>query len=238
MTTTGYRLLTDHFRLDPGWARALEPVAGNIVAMADVLAEQGPYLPRGSQILRAFHQPFDAVKALIVGQDPYPTPGHAVGLSFAVGPESDIPKSLRNIFTEYQSDLGLPEPGSGDLTPWAQQGVCLLNRTLTVAHGQPASHRGLGWETITDQAIRALAARGTPLVAVLWGRQAQELEPLLGTTPVVASPHPSPLSAYRGFFGSRPFSRVNDLLAGQGAQPVNWELPPQASSRYQEYQNR
>lgn len=224
MSNTGYRLLTDHFRLDPGWARALEPVAGSIVAMADVLAEQGPYLPHGSQVLRAFHYPFDEVKVLIAGQDPYPTPGHAMGLSFSVEPHSDIPKSLHNIFTEYQADLGLPEPGSGDLTPWARQGVCLLNRTLTVAPGQPASHRGIGWEPITEQAIRALAARDKPLVAVLWGRQAQELEPLLGTTPVVASPHPSPLSAYRGFFDSKPFSRVNTLLGEQGAGPIDWRL--------------
>lgn len=225
MTAFDRTLLREHFRLDPGWARALEPVAGDLVTMVDTLARHGAYLPHGSQVLRAFHQPFDQVKVLIVGQDPYPTPGHAVGLSFSVEAGSEIPKSLRNIFTEYSEDLGLPTPTSGDLTPWTRQGVCLLNRTLTVAPGAPASHRGLGWETITEQAIRALVSREQPLVAVLWGRQAQELTPLLGSTAVVASAHPSPLSAYRGFHGSRPFSRVNTLLTGQGADPVDWRLP-------------
>lgn len=219
------KLLIDHFHLDPGWARALAPVADNIAAMVDVLADRPFYLPHGNQILRAFHQPFEKVRVLIVGQDPYPTLGHAVGLSFAVGREyQPLPRSLNNIFTEYSDDLGLPVPTHGDLTAWTEQGVCLLNRVLTVAQGEPASHRGLGWEAVTDQAIRALVQRNSPLVAVLWGRQAQELTPMLGETPIVASAHPSPLSAYRGFFGSKPFSRTNALLLEQGAQPVDWQL--------------
>lgn len=216
------RLIT-HFKLDPGWARALAPVAGQIEAMVPVLTDK-QYLPHGAQILRAFHQPFDAVRVLLIGQDPYPTPGHAVGLSFSVAPGAEIPKSLVNIFTELTDDLGVARPTSGDLSPWAQQGVCLLNRTLTVAPGQPASHRNLGWGPITDQAVRALAQRGGPLVALLWGKQAQEVMPLLGDVPTITGVHPSPLSAYRGFFGSTPFSRVNELLRQQGAEPIDWRL--------------
>jgi uracil-DNA glycosylase len=163
---------------------------------------------------------------LIVGQDPYPTPGHAVGLSFSVSPGTrPLPASLRNIFQEYQSDLGLPPPSNGDLSAWAERGVCLLNRSLTVVPGQPNAHQGKGWEPVTEQAIRALAQRGGPLVALLWGRNARTLRPLLGAVPALESAHPSPLSARNGFFGSRPFSRANALLAQQGAEPVDWRLP-------------
>jgi uracil-DNA glycosylase len=136
-----------------------------------------------------------------------------------------LPKSLANIFTEYVDDLGLPYPSTGDLSPWAAKGVMLLNRVLTVQPGAPASHRGKGWEQVTEAAIAALAARGGPLVAVLWGRDAQSLAPMLGDVPQVASVHPSPLSASRGFFGSRPFSRANAALAAQGGEPVDWRLP-------------
>ncbi|MCE4942622.1 uracil-DNA glycosylase [Streptomyces noursei] len=216
--------------VEPGWAKALEPVAGQIAAMGDFLraeiAAGRTYLPAGSNVLRAFQQPFDEVRVLIVGQDPYPTPGHAVGLSFSVAPDvRPLPGSLENIFREMHSDLGLPRPANGDLTPWTQQGVLLLNRALTTAPRKPAAHRGKGWEQVTEQAIRALVARGGPLVAVLWGRDARNLRPLLGSLPAVESAHPSPMSADRGFFGSRPFSRVNELLVGQGAQPVDWRLP-------------
>src|SRR5690606_12981911 len=156
----------------------------------------------------AFQQPFADVRVLIVGQDPYPTPGHPVGLSFSVAPDvRPIPRSLQNIYREYTADLGYPTPSNGDLSPWSRQGVLLLNRVLTVTPGRPASHRGKGWERVTDQAIRALVARGTPLVAILWGRDAQSLRPLLGSVPRIESVHPSPMSADRGFFGSRPFSR-------------------------------
>jgi uracil-DNA glycosylase len=177
-------------------------------------------------VLRAFERPLAGVRVLIVGQDPYPTPGHAVGLSFSVGPDvRPIPKSLVNIFREYQDDLGFPPPSSGDLSPWADRGVLLLNRALTVQPGQPNSHHGRGWEEVTEQAIRALAARGGPLVAILWGRNARNLRPLLGSVPAIESAHPSPLSAHNGFFGSRPFSRANAALEAQGAQPVDWRLP-------------
>ncbi|MFC8451481.1 uracil-DNA glycosylase [Kitasatospora sp. NPDC057223] len=216
--------------VEPGWATALEPVAGRVAAMGDFLrAEIGAgrtYLPSGPNVLRAFQQPFASVRVLIVGQDPYPTPGHAVGLSFSVAPEvRPIPASLINIFQEYGQDLGLPQPSNGDLTPWAEQGVLLLNRALTTAPGKPAAHRGKGWEEVTEQAIKALVARGGPLVAILWGRDARNLRPLLGPVPAVESAHPSPYSANGGFFGSRPFSRANELLARQGAQPVDWRLP-------------
>ncbi|MCX4552567.1 uracil-DNA glycosylase [Streptomyces sp. NBC_01267] len=216
--------------VEAGWAQALAPAAERITAMGGFLraeiAAGRTYLPAGANVLRAFQQPFDEVRVLIVGQDPYPTPGHAVGLSFSVAPEvRPVPGSLDNIFRELHADLGLPRPSTGDLTPWAAQGVLLLNRALTTAPRTPAAHRGKGWEEVTEQAIRALVARGKPLVSVLWGRDARNLRPLLGDLPAVESAHPSPMSADRGFFGSRPFSRTNELLIRQGAQPVDWRLP-------------
>ncbi|GAA3956928.1 uracil-DNA glycosylase [Gordonia caeni] len=216
--------------VDPGWARALAPVEEQIAAMGDFLRAENAagrgYLPAGSNVLRAFAQPFDDVRVLIVGQDPYPTPGHAVGLSFSVAPEvSPIPKSLINIYKEYCDDLGYPRPATGDLTPWAANGVLLLNRVLTVQPGEPASHRRKGWEAVTECAIKALAARDEPLVAVLWGNHAREALPWLPDVPVISSAHPSPLSASRGFFGSRPFSRANSELADLGGEPVDWRLP-------------
>lgn len=215
--------------MDSGWAKALEPVAPQIAAMGDFLrrevSEGRTYLPAGDNVLRAFQQPFDDIRVLIVGQDPYPTPGNAVGLSFSVAPEVRLPGSLRNIFKEMQDDLGTPMPSSGDLTPWTHRGVLLLNRVLTVAPGKPGSHRGKGWEEVTDQAIRALAERDTPLVSILWGRDARNMRPLMPEVPCVESTHPSPMSARNGFFGSRPFSRTNELLQKQGAEPIDWQLP-------------
>ena len=216
--------------VETGWAKALEPVEKQIAAMGEFLraeiAAGRTYLPSGENVLRAFKQPFDDVRVLVVGQDPYPTPGHAVGLSFSVAPDvRPLPKSLINIYQEYCEDLGHPKPSNGDLTPWAQHGVLLLNRALTVAPGKPNSHQGKGWEEITEQAIRALATRGTPLVAILWGRNARNLKPLLGSVPCIESAHPSPMSAHYGFFGSRPFSKAGALLEQQGAQPVDWKLP-------------
>jgi uracil-DNA glycosylase len=212
------------------WAAALAPVEPQVHAAGEFLraevAAGRTYLPAGEHVLRAFTRPLADVRVLIVGQDPYPTPGHAMGLSFSVQPDvRPVPRSLANIFTELQSDLGVPAPSTGDLSPWADRGVMLLNRVLTVRPGEPASHRRKGWEAVTDRAIEALVERGGPLVAVLWGRDAQSLRPALGDVPAVESVHPSPLSASRGFFGSRPFSRVNALLAEQGADPVDWTLP-------------
>jgi uracil-DNA glycosylase len=216
--------------VEAGWATALEPVAGKIAAMGEFLraeiAAGRTYLPSGENVLRAFKQPFADVRVLIVGQDPYPTPGHPIGLCFSVAPDvRPLPKSLINIFKELGDDLGLPEPANGDLSPWTEQGVLLLNRALTVQPGKPNSHQGKGWEDVTEQAIRALAARGGPLVAILWGRNARNLRPLLGSVPCIESAHPSPLSAHNGFFGSRPFSRANQLLEQQGGTAVDWKLP-------------
>ncbi|MGH3445418.1 MAG: uracil-DNA glycosylase [Nocardioidaceae bacterium] len=214
----------------PDWAQALTPVEDDIATMGRFLraeiAAGRRYLPAGDAILRAFSRPMSDVRVLVVGQDPYPTPGHPVGLSFSVAPEvRPLPKSLVNIFRELYADLGVGPPATGDLTPWFEQGVMLLNRCLTVAPGAPASHRKKGWERVTEQAITALAGRGGPLAAILWGRDAQNLAPLLGEVPRVESPHPSPLSASGGFFGSRPFSRVDQLLVAAGGQPVDWRLP-------------
>lgn len=217
--------------IDPGWAQALEPVEDRIAAMGEFLraeiAAGRRYLPSGENVLRAFKQPFADVRVLIVGQDPYPTPGHPVGLSFSVAPDvRRLPGSLVNIFREYCDDLGYPTPSTGDLSPWAERGVLLLNRVLTVAPGQPGSHRGKGWEEVTEQAIRALAARKeTPLVAILWGRDARTLAPLLDGVGRIESAHPSPYSAANGFFGSRPFTRANRFFEQQGAEPVDWKLP-------------
>lgn len=216
--------------LDPGWAHALEPVADVITEMGQFLRAENEsgrgYLPAGQNVLRAFTSPFDDVRVLIVGQDPYPTPGHAVGLSFSVAPEvSPIPRSLANIYTEYCEDLGYPRPANGDLTPWARSGVLLLNRVLTVTPGEPASHRGKGWEKVTECAIKALVDRDEPLVAILWGRDAAGLQQWMPDVPAIVSAHPSPLSASRGFFGSRPFSRANAELEDLGGEPVDWRLP-------------
>ena len=211
----------------PDWAEALAPVEPVVHAMGqflrDELAAGRRYLPAGAHVLRAFTRPLSQVRVLIVGQDPYPTPGHPVGLSFSVAPEvRPLPASLRNMYQELSQDLGVAPPPTGDLTAWFEQGVLLLNRVLTVQPGKPGSHRGKGWEQVTQRAIEALAARGGPLVAILWGRDAQNLAPLLGPVPTIASPHPSPLSARSGFFGSRPYSRANALLANQGAPPIVW----------------
>ena len=252
--------------VEPGWAQALADVEPQIHLMGDFLRSEiaagRKYLPASRNILRAFTIPFDDIKVLIVGQDPYPTPGHPVGLSFyewakraragekeyqdryfffdtydvpalyGVAPDvKPIPRSLANIYTELTDDLGVPMPANGDLTPWTKQGVMLLNRCLTVEPGKPGSHQGRGWEVVTDAAISALNNRRRPdgsvkpLVAILWGRKAQTLEPLLTNAFIIKSPHPSPMSARYGFFGSKPFSRANQALIEAGEQPVDWTLP-------------
>jgi uracil-DNA glycosylase len=213
----------------PGWASALAPVAQRIAGLGEFLRAETAagrgYLPAGPNVLRAFTYPLEDVRVLIVGQDPYPTPGHSIGLAFAVERAlRPLPRSLANIYRELHDDLGLPVPQHGDLSSWSAQGVMLLNRVLTVQPGTPGTHRGKGWEAVTELAIRALVAREAPLVAILWGRDAASLRPLLGATPVIQSAHPSPLSASRGFFGSKPFSRANKLLADQGAPAVDWSL--------------
>jgi uracil-DNA glycosylase len=213
-----------------GWAEVLAPVEPTVRDLGRFLRDEAEagrgYLPAGDRIFAAFQLPFEEVRALIVGQDPYPTPGHPIGLCFAVAPDvRPLPRSLANIFREYQDDLGEPEPANGDLTPWVEQGVLLLNRCLTVRPGAPASHRGRGWEMITDAAIDALVTRERSMVSLLWGKDARSLAPRLGALPRIESAHPSPMSANRGFFGSRPFSRANALLAERGEQPIDWRLP-------------
>ena len=228
--------------VEPGWAAALQDVEPQVHHMGDFLRSElqagRQYLPASHNILRAFTIPFDSIKVLIVGQDPYPTPGHPVGLSFCVAPDvRPLPKSLVNIYRELVDDMHVPMPANGDLTPWTQRGVMLLNRCLTVGVGRPNSHQGKGWETITEAAIRALDARvdadgkPKPLVAILWGRNAQSLAPLLTNATIIASPHPSPLSASRGFFGSHPFSRANQAMVSMGAEPVDWSLPSAQADR-------
>lgn len=217
----------------PDWAAALEPVSDRIEAMGQFLRDETAagreYLPAASNVLRAFSRPMENVRVLIVGQDPYPTPGHSIGLAFAVERHvRPVPRSLKNIYRELRDDLGIAPPEHGDLTAWADSGVMLLNRVLTVQAGASGSHRGKGWERVTEHAIRALVQRGGPLVAILWGRDAAALEPLLGSTPAVKSVHPSPLSASGGFFGSKPFSRANQFLIAQGSAPVDWTLSPTA----------
>lgn len=219
------------------WAETLGPVEGDLRGVLNFLATEvaagHQVLPAPSNVLRAFRQPLAGVKVLVVGQDPYPTPGHAIGLSFAVdGRTRPIPRSLANIYRELEADLGLPARVHGDLSAWAGQGVLLLNRVMSVRAGAAGSHRGKGWEAITTAAVTAVASRRTsdggpaPLVAVLWGKDAESVRPLLSDAAVVSSVHPSPLSASRGFFGSHPFSTINRLLQDQGCPGVTWELPP------------
>ncbi|TQK72491.1 MULTISPECIES: uracil-DNA glycosylase [unclassified Nocardioides] len=225
--------LVDQGLMAADWAEALAPVEDRVAALGQFLraeiAAGRAYLPAGEHVFRAFRRPLADVRVLIVGQDPYPTPGHPIGLSFAVDRGvRPIPRSLTNIYQELANDVGFVSPGHGDLTGWADQGVMLLNRVLTVRPGEPGSHRGQGWEHVTACAIQAVVRRaeaGAPIAAILWGRDAQTLRPHLGPIPSVESPHPSPLSASRGFFGSRPFSRVNALLVERGGQPVDWTLP-------------
>lgn len=217
--------------MTPDWAEALAPVELDIRRMGkflrDEVAAGRDYLPAGPNVLRAFTRPLADVRVLIVGQDPYPTPGHAVGLSFSVAPDvRPLPRSLQNIYVELRNDYGIPPAASGDLTPWFNQGVLLLNRCLTVQPGKSNAHKGKGWEAVTMRAIEALAARGGPLVAILWGRDAQGLASALSGVPIIASAHPSPMSADRGFFGSRPFSRANAALIEAGAEPIDWDLSP------------
>lgn len=214
----------------PTWVPVLEPERETLTVIGEFLRQESSagqaWLPAGDNILRAFSRPLPEVRVLIVGQDPYPTPGHAVGLSFSVAADvRPIPRSLQNIYKELESDLGIARPTNGDLSPWADQGVLLLNRVLTVRSGEPGSHRGIGWERITDAAIAGLVARDDePLVAILWGKDAQTLETALPDVPLIISAHPSPMSADRGFFGSKPFSRANEYLEDLGGDPVDWSL--------------
>lgn len=218
------------------WRAALAPAFATAEARrldAWLAAEEADgrsiYPPREAR-MRAFElTPLDAVKVVILGQDPYHGPGQAMGLAFSVPRGERVPPSLVNIYKEMEADLGLPRPAHGDLTRWAEQGVLLLNTGLTVEAGKAGSHAGRGWEAITDAAVAAVAARQEPTVFVLWGSHAQAKAariPALTNGPhvVLASPHPSPLSAHRGFFGSRPFSRANVFLEANGRGAIDWRV--------------
>jgi uracil-DNA glycosylase len=191
-----------------------------------LVAEGRHILPSPDDLFTALRLcPLESVKAVILGQDPYPTPGDAHGLAFSVSKERSIPRSLVNIFKELESDLALPRPSSGHLGRWAQQGVLLLNTCLTVEAGKAGNHRGLGWEALTDQMIGAVSGKPAGCVFLLWGADAQGKRPLIASRHhVIATAHPSPLSAYRGFLGSRPFSRANDWLKAQNQKPIDWSL--------------
>lgn len=211
-------------QMHPSWQEALagqRDLLNEIEANVSTDAAVAPALP---MVMRAFEQPVDSVRVLLVGQDPYPTPGHAIGLSFAVAPEvSPLPRSLQNMMRELRDDLGKEVSNGGDLQRWANQGVMLLNRHLTTSSGTSAAHFDAGWAKFTEAAIKVLnRARGRKLVAILWGNEAIALQRLLADVQVVSSAHPSPLSARRGFFGSKPFSKTNDALVFVGEQPIDW----------------
>ena len=207
-------------QLHPDWQSALAPLRNNFVAIDAQLIGQ-EITPAYELVLRSLNTPIDAIRVVIVGQDPYPNPAYANGLAFSVNRDvSPLPASLKNIFKEAVSDCELNYPGNGDLERWANQGVLLLNRVLTTQVNQSMAHSSIGWQVITDEVARILGARD--VLAVLWGKSAQELSPYFSHELIISGVHPSPLSAYRGFFGSKPFSRVNEILAGQGHSSIQW----------------
>lgn len=217
-------------KLEAGWKRRLsdefgKPYFENLVKFVKEEYAHHTIYPPGSMIFNAFeHCPFDKVKVVILGQDPYHQPGQAHGLSFSVREGVPFPPSLVNIFKEITTDLGKPTPRTGDLTRWAEQGVLLLNATLTVRASQAGSHQNKGWEEFTDAAIRSLAAERQGLVYMLWGSYAQKKGAFIDNTSnlVLKTVHPSPLSSYRGFFGSRHFSQANTYLDEQGVGAIDW----------------
>ncbi len=225
--------MTKPGELHPSWRAMIgsefdQPYMQNLKEFLQAEKSAGKTIyPPGPLIFNAFnHTPFDQVRVVIIGQDPYHGPGQAMGLSFSVPQSVKVPPSLVNIFKEIQQDLGLTMSGSGDLTPWADQGVLLLNATLTVEQAKAGSHQKKGWEQFTDAAIAALNAQREGLVFVLWGSYAQKKGAVIDRTKhlVLESVHPSPLSAHRGFFGNRQFSTINDYLISRGETPVNWQI--------------
>ena len=211
-------------QMHPSWQAALADQRTLLAEIEGRVASDADIVPPLPLVMRAFELPMEDVRVLIVGQDPYPTPGHAIGLSFAVNPEvRPLPRSLQNIMRELRDDLGKAITNEGDLQRWSTQGVLLLNRHLSTSSGTSAAHFDAGWSGFTDAAIRALnRARGSKLVAILWGNEAIALKPLLADAQVIASPHPSPLSARKGFFGSKPFSAANKALGFVGEREIDW----------------
>jgi uracil-DNA glycosylase len=219
--------LTD--RIPPAWQELLDQATLTLVTrIGRALSEQShteTLIPSPRHIFRALDTPPDRVRAIIVGQDPYPTPEHATGLAFSV-PEGvwPLPPTLKNILRELGEDIGVPPPRHGNLQSWARQGVLLLNRHLTTVRSQPGAHKNVGWAEVTNRIVSTLADRDPHRVLILWGKQAESLVPLAGDMPTIVSPHPSPLSAFRGFFGSAPFSTTNHYLEKWGGEPVDWRL--------------
>jgi uracil-DNA glycosylase len=211
-------------QMHPSWQQALAGQRDLLDQIESKVSTDDAVAPALPMVMRAFEQPVDSVRVLLVGQDPYPGPGHAIGLSFAVAPEvSPLPRSLQNMMRELRDDLGKDVSNGGDLQRWSSQGVMLLNRHLTTSSGTSAAHFDAGWARFTDAAISVLnRARGRKLVAILWGNEAIALQRLLTDVQVVSSAHPSPLSARRGFFGSKPFSKTNEALKFVGEQPIDW----------------
>lgn len=211
--------------MHPSWQEALTHAKPDLEAIEKKLADHaGDFVPPISLVMRAFEKPLDEIRVLIVGQDPYPTAGHAIGLSFAVDTNvKPLPRSLKNILIELKEDLGKSVTGEGDLSRWSDQGVLLLNRHLTTDLAEAGAHTDIGWAKFTDKVIDVLNRKlGRKLVAILWGAQAQQLSQALCDCTVLASAHPSPLSARRGFFGSKPFSKTNLALIQVGEQPIDW----------------
>ena len=207
-------------QLHPSWAQALQDLLPLLDGIEKSLLGKN-YLPSHENVMKAFSLDLEKCKVLIVGQDPYPTAEHAMGLSFSVPAKvKRIPPTLRNIFKELQSDLSVSQPINGDLTHWHDQGVVMLNRTLTCVAGESNSHTNLGWSQITDRCAQVLGERG--IIGILWGKNAAELVKFFATDKIIASAHPSPLSAYRGFFGSKPFSTANEILKAQYKSVINW----------------
>lgn len=212
-------------QMHASWQAAIPDAKPILERLEAKLEERGThFLPAKNLVMRAFESPLDEIRVVIIGQDPYPTVGHAIGLSFAVSKETKpLPRSLNNILRELGDDLGKSIERNGDLSKWADRGVFLLNRHLTTDAADAGAHADLGWAGFTDMAIRALnRKRGRSLVAILWGNQAQQLAPVLCDAQVIASAHPSPLSARRGFFGSKPFSKANAALVAVGESPIDW----------------
>ena len=210
-------------QIDDSWQPLFKHFQTDIAAIEAVIASQR-IAPAYENVLRVFGFPIDHYRVVVVGQDPYPTPGYATGLAFSVNTEvTKLPASLMNIFTEYVSDTGFSYPNTGDLSQWANEGVALLNSSLTLNLDDKSEHLSIGWQRITAAALDALADRGC--VAILWGSHAQKMGLEFSDTHKIESVHPSPLSAYRGFFGSKPFTKCNQMLISSGQVPVNWRLP-------------
>jgi uracil-DNA glycosylase len=220
-------------RLPADWKKVLKDVLASpgfveLEAFVEKERRTQTVYPSEEDLFSAFRlTPYDKVKVLLLGQDPYHGPGQAHGLAFSVQPGVKPPPSLVNVFKELQSDVGMPRPKDGSLIPWAKQGVLLLNAVLTVREGEPNAHEGHGWEAFTDAVIQKVSDKSEPVVFILWGSYAQKKEKLIDTTKhiILKGPHPSPLSAKRGFFGSKPFSRTNEALEARGREPVDWRLP-------------